>query len=190
MRICLLFLVLTAVIPVQAATSTILGQSENALACYHTAKRLAQSINDLLPSTEQCDLALAEFLSSKDKASTLVNRGLIHARLEKFDLALQDYDAAIKINERVKPIALINIGNAYFLQQDFTAATSYYTKALALDVKQDHAATLNRGMAWEKLGKLEAAEQDYLAALQLIPEWESALIRLERVRRKMDEHAH
>lgn len=183
----LLLLALLCSMPVTAATSTILGKSESAIACYQMAKQLSTNSETVLTTTEQCDLALVGVLSSKDRASTLVNRGLIYARQGRFDLAFEDYEKAISLNTYIKPIALINLGNAHFLQEDYNAASRYYSEALALGVKQDYAATLNRGMAAEKLGKLKAAEQDYLAALEIKPDWDSALIRLERVRGKLEQ---
>jgi tetratricopeptide (TPR) repeat protein len=186
LRVCyLLIFTVTTTVPVQAATSTIFGSSQNALACYQMAKRLSQTNQELLTSTVECDLALDELLGAKDRASTLVNRGLIYARQERFELALQDYEAAIALSERIKPTAFINIGNAHFLQRDFSTAQRFYSRALDLNVTQAHAATLNRGMASEKLGHLEAAEADYLAALELVPEWDSAQLRLDRVRNKL-----
>lgn len=168
-----------------AASSTIFGKSTNALECYRMAEELAKNGDALLASTAACDLALEEFLSTRDRASTLVNRGLIYARQQKFDEAFEDYEQAIQASERIRPTAFINIGNAHFLQEDFGSAIENYNEALALGVNETHAATLNRGMAYEKLGELKLAEQDYLGCLSLIPEWDDALVRLERVRGKI-----
>lgn len=175
----------TYVCHVQAASSTVFGDSEHAKACYQMALMVSKQKNDLLVSTEECDLALLDFLGRRDQASTLVNRGLILARQGDFTKAYRDYEKAIALHKSVKPVALINIGNAQFLQQNYDAAVQQYSEALDLDVKQRHAAVLNRGMALEKLGDWDAAEQDYLTALELIPDWEDATLRLDRVRTKM-----
>ncbi|MEQ9566727.1 MAG: hypothetical protein RLN85_13130, partial [Pseudomonadales bacterium] len=52
-------------------------------------------------------------------------------------------------------------------------------QAEALGLIQLHVLHLNRGMALENSERLDEARAEYMAALELVPEWQPALKRLQ-----------
>ena len=163
---------------------TVIGNSRDAEQCYTTAKLAQQPNMQHLSDTESCNLALKGALTRRDRAATMVNRGLIHAAMKNFDEALQDYDEAVEIYPGIIAVTLINRGNTYYMQRDFENALDSYSEAIAMQVKPMHVAIHNQAMVFEKLGDLDAAEAGFVRALELVEGWESAQLRLERVRRK------
>ncbi len=135
-----------------------------------------------------CNMALADpALSASLHAATLVNRGVLHMKAEAFDAALMDYDAAIAeapgaadayIN---KGIALLHLGN-----RD-ADAVAVLTEALAHNPAKPALVYYHRASAYEGLGLLRDAYDDYSEAAQLAPDWDEPATQLQRfkfVRRK------
>jgi tetratricopeptide (TPR) repeat protein len=164
---------------------TIIGNSAEGMQCYTTAKMVSDRKFKKLADIEPCNKALREDnLSKRDRAATLVNRGLINAVLGNFELAHDDYDEAMRIDPETIGITHINRGNAYYMQQNYHDALDSYTRAVEMNAEPRHVAIHNQAMAYEKVGDLDAAEAGFLKALELVPGWETAQARLERVRDK------
>jgi tetratricopeptide (TPR) repeat protein len=164
---------------------TIIGGSAAGMQCYTTAKMVSEKNIKKLADVEPCNRALKEdSLNKHDRAATLVNRGLINAVLGNFELAHDDYDEAVRVNPETLGITHINRGNAYYMQQNYQDALDSYTRAVEMNADPRHAAIHNQAMAYEKVGDLDAAEAGFLKALELVPGWETAQLRLERVRQK------
>ena len=128
-----------------------------------------------------CDSALLDdALAENDRAATLVNRGIINMQARKFDAALADYDAAIKLTPDAaeawinKGIALVQIGN-----RDDEAVT-LLTQGIARNPKQPAVAYYSRAIAYEGLGRSRQAYEDYSRAAQLDPEWTEPAEQLQR----------
>lgn len=122
-------------------------------------------------------------LNRRDKAATLVNRGIIHNNSKNFDLALEDFAAALQINSQLGE-AFINRGNTYIFQQRFDDAIEDYTKAIDFGARELHAAYYNRGLAREALKRFDQAYEDYKMASQMAPGWILPLERIEVYERK------
>lgn len=171
------------------ATTGTAGNSANrgvvaASACYEAA-------NGRIPARQglaYCNLALADpAMPAGLHAATLVNRGVLRMKAEAFDAALMDYDAAIAeapgaadayIN---KGIALLHIGN-----RD-AEAVAVLTEALTHNPSKPALVYYHRASAYEGLGLLRDAYDDYSEAAQLAPEWDEPATQLQRfkfVRRK------
>jgi tetratricopeptide (TPR) repeat protein len=135
-----------------------------------------------------CNMALADRgLATPLHAATLVNRGVLHMKAERYDAALMDYDAAIAEAPDIadaylnKGIALLHLGN-----RDADAA-AVLTEALARNPTRPELAYFHRANAYEGLGLLRDAYNDYSEAAQLAPDWAEPANQLQRfkfVRRK------
>jgi tetratricopeptide (TPR) repeat protein len=182
----ILSLTLPMVFSMQAhGAQTIIGSSAEGMQCYTTAKMVSERKFKKIADIEPCNKALREDnLNRHDRAATLVNRGLINAVLGNFELAHEDYDEAMRIDPETIGITHINRGNAYYMQQNYHDALDSYTRAVEMDAEPRHVAIHNQAMAYEKVGDLDAAEAGFLKALELVPGWETAQVRLERVRDK------
>jgi tetratricopeptide (TPR) repeat protein len=129
---------------------------------------------------ETCSRALAEeALTESEHAATLVNRGILHMYARKFELALADYEEALKVSPGLaeaylnKGIALVNIGRD-------TEAVAALNRGLELNTARPELAYYTRGVANEMLGNVRAAYSDYRQAAALEPEWQEPQKQLQR----------
>ncbi len=158
----------------KAQSVTVFGNSD-AQQCYLQTRILAGT-----SALSFCTRALeAANLSKKDRAATLVNRGINYTRLEQHDLAFNDFQAALALIPDLAE-AYLNRGNTYVFTKQFTLAIKDYDRALELGTKDAHAAYFNRGLAYEGLRDLKAAYRDFVLANRLQPEWRFALERLRK----------
>ncbi|MCL2120331.1 MAG: sigma-70 family RNA polymerase sigma factor [Planctomycetaceae bacterium] len=104
------------------------------------------------------------------------SRGYQYAQMKEYALALADYDAVIRLNEK-QPETENSLhefrvyhgsrGNVKFALDDLHGAIADYT--VLLDGSPRSCNTLyNRGYAYEKLGETEKATADYTAALEIV----------------------
>lgn len=157
------------------------GDNSYASICYResaTASRLGSaSFADL----ESCHKAIEYgYLTKSDLLATYVNRGILYAVLGSAGKANADYDRALALDEGVAETYL-NRGNLRFMAKRYQEAIADYDKAHGLKIKPEHVLLFNRGMAYELLGELQMAEENYLASLAVVPDWEPAVDRLKRL---------
>lgn len=164
-----------------AQTSSLIGGSGFANECYQNSQRATQTLGVARQNLEPCDRAIDDAaLPQNDLVASLVNRGIIHAALQDYVAAAKDYNRALELDDKVGE-AYINRGNLWFLAQRFEDAIVDYDFALQFGVVNMHVAHLNRGMALEQLGQKDAAKASYQQALEIIPEWPPALLRIARL---------
>ncbi|MBL6853143.1 MAG: hypothetical protein ISS15_16430 [Alphaproteobacteria bacterium] len=129
-----------------------------------------------------CDDALRnQTLSQVDRASTLINRGILRARADDVDGALSDYAEALALGENVGE-AYLNRSATEIALRRFDDAKADADQAIAHGTKRMEIAYYNRAVANEALGNVGAAFQDYKAALQLEPGFTAARQQLARYR--------
>jgi|GEM_PF-608683 len=157
--------------------------NDNSLAvdCYNRSVQAVSAQDARFADIEVCNAAInGGNLLSNDLRATLVNRGLIYATLGQLDRAGEDYSRALELADDVPEIHL-NQGNLEFLAENWDQAISHYNQAEALGLTQAHALHLNRGMAFENSDRFDEAEAEYMAALELVPGWQPALEKLQRI---------
>ncbi len=158
-----------------AQSVTVFGNSD-AQQCYIQTRLFSGGSSALTI----CNKALKSAdLSRKDRAATLVNRGINYTRSERHALALADFENALKISPTLAE-AFINRGNTFIFTNQFDRALADYNRALELGAKEAHAAYYNRGLAYEALKDLEHAYLDFLQAQKLRPNWSLPAERIER----------
>jgi tetratricopeptide (TPR) repeat protein len=126
-----------------------------------------------------CEQALGEKLTPKDRIATLVNRGTIESASGDIGASLADYDAALTINPNTADI-YINRGSALLRAARYEEARNDFDKALALGPTNAYVAYFDRGMAQEKSGNITAAYADYKQAAALAPDYKPAKAVLAR----------
>ena len=168
----------------QAQSMQVFGSNSYAVTCYQDSVAANRVGNARFAELENCNKAIEYgYLTQSDLVATYINRGILYAALGSLSKAASDYARALELNSEV-PETYINRGNLWFLASRFEQAISDYDKAQQLELKQMHILHLNRGMAYENMGLLDKAEEDYLASLEVAPEWPMAVDKLERVARK------
>jgi tetratricopeptide (TPR) repeat protein len=111
-----------------------------------------------------CERAMSdERVRVRDLADNLVNRGQLHYAKREFDLAIADFNMAIRFDPAFA-LAFGNRANAWSMKKDFKRAVADYTRAIQLD-KDFPSAYTGRGLVLEELGDIAGARRDYQAAI-------------------------
>lgn len=147
--------------------SSVIGGGD-ARACFDAA---SSGRTDLSALTD-CDSAISgQELSARDRAATVVNRGVIHLLRRDAGKALGDFDRAIAWRPDLGE-AHVNRGAALILTGDYAGAVASINRGLALGAEDPHEAYFNRAIAEEKLDNMAAAYADYRRAAALKPDWD------------------
>lgn len=164
-----------------AQSMTVLSSGGDARAC-SLAAELSETLSPSRADLDYCDRALGQaHLSRRDRAATFVNRGILQARLARYQEAMNDYNEALEIQEEL-PQAWNGKGNLYFLAERYDDAIAAYEMSLSMDLPAPQVAHYNLGLVYEKIGDAAAAERSYNSALELMPEWVPAKTKLERLK--------
>jgi tetratricopeptide (TPR) repeat protein len=86
------------------------------------------------------------------------NRGFAYKSIKEYDLAIEDYTTAIKLNPNPET-AYNNRGYAFYDKKEYDLAIEDYNKAIQLDPISAYVYK-NRSLAYKKLGKTAEAEAD------------------------------
>jgi tetratricopeptide (TPR) repeat protein len=152
-----------------------------AQACFRAA--LAERAD--LRALGECNLAMDSDLNRHDRIATRVNRGIILMNRRQVGAALADFDRAIQMNPELGE-AHVNRGAALLMRNEYEEAVEAITQGINLNTEQVHKAHYNRALAYEMLGNLRAAYDDFTRAAELAPEWQEPRTELARytVRRR------
>jgi tetratricopeptide (TPR) repeat protein len=146
-----------------------------------TCYEAAETKRDPKTGISVCTLALdTEAMNRRDRAATLINRGIIHMRERNLAAAIADYDAALRADGSIaeayvnRGIALIHMGGRG------REAIADLSRGLAMNPSRPEVALYTRGVAHELAGDLRQAYEDYTAAAALKPDWEDPAEQLKR----------
>lgn len=149
--------------------------------CYR-ATMLPNSI--AATAIDDCNIALNyPRTTRKERASILVNRGILYNHMGEYDSALADFEAALELFSEF-PEAYINRGNVYFYTGQIEQAIADYNRAIQRNSTKQHTAYFNRGLANESRQQPNAAFEDFVRANELKPDWVLAAGRVEQYRRQ------
>ena len=154
-----------------AHSITVIGSNADAIACYRAADSEARQPD----AVRQCTVAIDEGdLSLHDRMATLINRGIVHFRLEAFDAAIADFDAALAI-EPGQPDALINKGITMLAGgAEIGSALALIDQGLEGAPQRPWVGYYGRAVAHELAGRDAQAYRDYRRARELRPGWRPA----------------
>ncbi|MCE3290923.1 MAG: hypothetical protein K0R83_2935 [Caulobacter sp.] len=130
-------------------------------------------------SIQTCSRALDEALATRDRAGTLVNRGVMLMRGKAYGEAALDFEEAIRLTPELGE-AFVNRGVLRMADQDYAGALAEIDKGIQLGVDEPAKAYYNRALAQEGLGDAKAAWLDYRKAQSLDPEWDAPARQLVR----------
>ncbi|WP_310539682.1 hypothetical protein [Phenylobacterium sp.] len=127
-----------------------------------------------------CTEALdSEFLNARDRAGTLVNRGVLKLRRAAYPEATRDFDQALKLQPGMGE-AYVNRGAASIGQRRYADSLPDINKGLELGLLEPAKAYYNRALAYEGLEDAKSAYFDYQKALEMQPEWAAPREQLAR----------
>lgn len=131
-------------------------------------------------SIETCSRALLEDrLDRRDRAGTLVNRGVMLTRARDYAAARADLDEAVELEPTLGE-AFVNRGVVMMADRDYTQALAEIDRGLSLGVDEPAKAYYNRALVHESLDDARAAWLDYRKAQELAPDWEAPRRQLTR----------
>ena len=156
--------------------ATVIGGG-HARECYLAAEHSERT----RPSIETCNAALdGETLSLDERASTLVNRGIVYMQARSLTAAMADFDAALHLRPSLaeayvnKGIALLHLGG------HDAEAVATLTDGLQRKPSRPEIAFYTRGIANEMVGATREAYEDYQQAVALKPDWAEPATQLQR----------
>ena len=156
------------IVPLSAANAAVLSVggplSQN---CYQAAL----SGDTRSQGIDSCSRALAEEpLPTRDRAGTLVNRGILQMERGKDALADADFDAAIRLDETL-PDAWLNKGFLRLRRGEGRAALPLLQTGIDRGARRQALAIFARGVAYEQMGEFRSAYNDLRRANELEPRW-------------------
>lgn len=160
-----------------AHTINVLGTNADAIACFRAAEsEVARP--DILRT---CTAALeSNDLTTRDQMATFVNRGIVRFRIEDFDGAIADFDAALALQPG-QPDALINKGITMLAGgAPVDSALALIDQGLAAGPQRPWVGYYGRAVAHELAGRDAQAYRDYRRATELRPGWRPAQAALTR----------
>ncbi|GGI88718.1 hypothetical protein GCM10007973_26360 [Polymorphobacter multimanifer] len=158
-----------------AAASTLIGTSR-ARGCFDAAAARNTGRDGL----RLCDLALQEeALPTRDRVATYVNRGILHMHARRTEAAIADYDAALGLDP-ASAEAWVNKGIAFLRAGRDGEAADAITKGLELGPANPAVAYYSRAFAFEGIGRVRDAYEDFGRAAALAPDWASPGEQLSR----------
>lgn len=160
--------------PAHAAV-TVLGGGP-ATDCYKAAEFDGEPVGGVTT----CNAALENIsLSIQDRAATLINRGILKGRLDDLRGALADYNAGLKLNDKLGE-GYVDRGAVMISLHRYQVALDDITKGLDLGAKQPAIAYYDRAIVNEALGNVRGAYEDYQKALEIDPNMGLASMQLQR----------
>ena len=120
---------------------------------------------------ETCTEALdKEMLDSRDRAGTLVNRGVLKMRRMAWAAATKDFNEAVRIKPDMGE-AYVNRGAVSIGEHHYAESLPDLNKGLQLGVEEPAKVYFNRALAYEGLEDTKSAYFDYQKAVELSPDW-------------------
>lgn len=131
-------------------------------------------------SIASCNVALnTRRITRRERASILVNRGILYNHMGEYAAAVDDFEAALEIIADF-PEAYINRGNTFFYTGQVERAIADYDRAIQRTSAKRHTAYFNRGLANENRKQPNLAFADFVRANELKPDWMLAASRVEQ----------
>ena len=158
------------------AAVTVMGEGAAAVC---SAAALAGEASD--EHLAACNQAVLE-ATPEYRPGTYVNRGVLLLRRKQYDAARADFDAA----ETLRPDfgeAVVNRGASFVAERRYIEGLIEIDRGLAMGPEEPEKAYFNRALANEGLDDKKAAYLDYMKALELAPDWEPPLQKMQGLTR-------
>lgn len=164
-----------ASVPTLQPGVVVFSGTSNAVACYDAAL-----VGLTRPAaSSECDRALEQPLSDRDRLATHVNRGLLYMSRGQYAEAARDFETASSYDP-LNADLMLNKGILLVRMEKSSEAVATIDRALALKPARPELAYYARGLANEDRGDLRAAYADLQRAQALAPSWQLPARQLAR----------
>jgi tetratricopeptide (TPR) repeat protein len=145
----------------------------------HDCFALAKAGTDPFDGVEACNQAIQhEPLTTKDRAATYDNRGVMLDQLGKTDRAESDFNKASSLDASLGD-PHINLGSMLIKQRHYDEALVEINKGIDLGVSYPYVGYYDRAVAYEMMGRYKESYFDYKKVLELEPHFTQAAERLK-----------
>jgi tetratricopeptide (TPR) repeat protein len=162
-------------LPAQAAI-TVLGQS-----LAHNCYQAAEFGGDPSQGVATCTYALDGTMPTHDRAATYINRGILKARDDNPQGALDDYNEGLSLNGDLGE-GYVDRGATLIVLKRYQDALNDINKGIGIGAKKPEIAYYDRAIADEALGDVRGAYLDYRKAVEIAPDFTLASEQLARFR--------
>lgn len=161
-----------------AAQFQVLGRSA-AATCFEHAVASRHDVRAI----QDCDMALRDNrVTRRDRAATLVNRGILRIHQNRQDEALEDFERAESLHDFAPSALAVNRACALIGLGRYAEAVAQADLAIRAQDSREADAWFNRGLALEAMDELAAAYDSYRQARRLRPGWDLPQDELSRFR--------
>jgi tetratricopeptide (TPR) repeat protein len=156
------------------AAETVIGGGA-AQSCYEGADK-GLSPHEYIPI---CNMALIDILTPRDRAATLVNRGILKLASKDAKGSYADFNAGLSLRSDMAE-GYVDRGASLIMLRRYDEALAEITKGISMNAKRPQLAYYDRGLANEALGNIQAAYEDYKQAQLIDPNFEEPGNELKR----------
>ncbi len=132
-----------------------------------------------VPPLELCTQAIRTAENRDNRAGSYNNRGVLLFAQGLLAESLSDFDAALLVDDTLSQ-AHVNRGYTLMALKRWADSIAAFDRGIALGTSELAKVHYNRGIAYEELGNVREAYQDYLKASELDPLWEEPKQELTR----------
>lgn len=159
------------------AAVTVLGGGL-AKSCYEAAEFGGEAHSGIITCTSALDDTA---LSMRDRAATLINRGILRSRTDDATGAIRDYDNGLKIDATLAE-GYVDRGAALLALHRYKESLADLNKGIDMGARQPQIAYYDRAIVNEALGNIRGAYEDYKKAVEIQPDFQLAIDQLARFR--------
>jgi tetratricopeptide (TPR) repeat protein len=147
----------------------------------HNCYQAAEFGGDPTQGISTCTYALDATMSSRDRAATYINRGILKSRAEDPTGALEDYNHGLSLNDGLGE-GYVDRGATLIVLKRYQDALNDINKGIGIGAKRPEIAYYDRAIVDEALGDVRGAYLDYRKAVELSPDFPLASEQLARFR--------
>jgi len=159
------------------AAITVLGNGL-AKSCYEAAEFGGEAHSGIITCTSALDDGT---LSMRDRAATLINRGILRSRTDDAEGAIADYDKGLKTDSSLAE-GYVDRGAALLALHRYKEALVDLNKGIDMGAREPQIAYYDRAIVNEALGDVRGAYEDYKKAVEIQPDFTLAIDQLARFR--------
>jgi tetratricopeptide (TPR) repeat protein len=157
------------------AAVTVLGNGLGQV-CFETAELGGDASDGVAACTQALEQTA---MPIRDHAATLVNRGILYSRLDKPELALNDYNDGLALNPGMGE-GYVDRGATYIVLKRYDDALRDINKGIEMSTTRLQIAYYDRGVVREALGNIRGAYEDFKKAVEIEPNFTLAGEQLAR----------